>query len=112
MLVISGPQGDSNHPATKEFQSRNRDACHFRSEYERAVATYKRICFNLAIEMLVISGTAANLSVLLRRCFNLAIEMLVISGGSATETPTPEGAGFQSRNRDACHFRRKFAISI
>ena len=62
------------------FQSRNRDACHFRvrSFPIRAVAGYG---FNLAIEMLVISGNVRNpdSSVGLGR-FNLAIEMLIISG--------------------------------
>ena len=36
--------------------------------------------------------------------FNLAIEMLVISG-SSHETDALAVAVFQSRNRDACHFR-------
>ena len=86
--------------------------------------------FNLAIEMLVISGAGR------RRwqgippvCFNLAIEMLVISGCALmprrsdclfvsisqsrclsfqghTKTRAKTGITmFQSRNRDACHFR-------
>ena len=88
-------------------------------------------CFNLAIEMLVISGYSVQrlfhnrcivVSISQSRClsfqaypslprrlalpcFNLAIEMLVISGQhrlSFVGYPHPE---FQSRNRDACHFR-------
>ena len=87
-------------------------------------------CFNLAIEMLVISGsvrvdtTRTSLSVSISQsrclsfqanhpsptatfatCFNLAIEMLVISGIKREEDKKARAA-FQSRNRDACHFRR------
>ena len=60
--------------------------------------------FNLAIEMLVISGSAdVSESGGFRLCFNLAIEMLVISG---QKPRFRDGfCSFQSRNRDACHFR-------
>ena len=60
--------------------------------------------FNLAIEMLVISGSGC---VVARETgalgFNLAIEMLVISG--CYPCLTGLCVLFQSRNRDACHFR-------
>ena len=89
-------------------------------------------CFNLAIEMLVISGgrkhsvtlpNSLSVSISQSRClsfqdrsvggvdrllrlrFNLAIEMLVISGHSFVPCEMLSAKGFQSRNRDACHFR-------
>ena len=91
------------------FQSRNRDACHFRSG-QIAQIPFPLFSFNLAIEMLVISGQIKRLLLFrLRFRFNLAIEMLVISG---RHTPTcsspPSPYPFQSRNRDACHFRGLF----
>ena len=64
------------------FQSRNRDACHFRAAVENwPLVQYSR--FNLAIEMLVISGQLLPL-------LNLRSQIK-----------------FQSRNRDACHFRNQ-----
>ena len=134
------------------FQSRNRDACHFRSstqaqtsalarfnlaiemliisgcEHESAARHHIRVSisqsrclsfqarwrevvmplsvgsFNLAIEMLVISGTICPRRTTRISCFNLAIEMLVISGDSVA-AQSSRCASFQSRNRDACHFR-------
>ena len=41
----------------------------------------------------------------LLKCFNLAIEMLFISGTNAACSPTGSRDKFQSRNRDAFHFR-------
>ena len=66
------------------FQSRNRDACHVR-----------RI-----LDSMYMSTVA---------CFNLAIEMLVISGQHTDAFVFP--FKFQSRNRDACHFRASRARS-
>ena len=68
------------------FQSRNRDACHFRWELTHGTQTV-RDCFNLAIEMLVISG---------------------LTGIHARNVPLT----FQSRNRDACHFRAEIGAVI
>ena len=154
MLVISGyAYTPVTHACTPVFQSRNRDACHFRglSTDDNGLL----FCFNLAIEMLVISGehirfrpvdAAIGVSISQSRClsfqdggrrtaprllesFNLAIEMLVISGQpSLARSEPPYGFNlaiemlvisgaryppqnayryllFQSRNRDACHFR-------
>ena len=67
-------------PALVEFQSRNRDACHFR------IDKVDHINVNIC-------------------CFNLAIEMLVISGSATAFTRRDADSMFQSRNRDACHFR-------
>ena len=92
-----------NGTTSVRFQSRNRDACHFRGfprgvsssfsavsisqsrclsfqdeQLKRQIREYQR--FNLAIEMLVISGTPPQHQPRLQHCFNLAIEMLVISG--------------------------------
>ena len=88
-------------------------------------------CFNLAIEMLFISGDkdawipvdTLHVSISQSRCFsfqveehpisinsvvsfNLAIEMLFISGLMILKIYNPqETVKFQSRNRDAFHFR-------
>ena len=62
-----------------EFQSRNRDAFHFRSSL-RQTMNPTDFSFNLAIEMLFISGSNAGVS-------------------------HDTGLLFQSRNRDAFHFR-------
>ena len=62
--------------------------------------------FNLAIEMLVISGWCTELLCWTgNSSFNLAIEMLVISGLQSTAGSVRATVAFQSRNRDACHFR-------
>ena len=56
--------------------------------------------------MLVISGrTGQALSGARHCCFNLAIEMLVISGEEIPHRLLNPVPMFQSRNRDACHFR-------
>ena len=70
----------------------------------RAALETKGFCFNLAIEMLVISGKSRLAIASASVCFNLAIEMLVISGETAGMSATGNRE-FQSRNRDACHFR-------
>ena len=110
------------------FQSRNRDAFHFRTGGTSDSRGCGYDSFNLAIEMLFISGkppasarVTRNVSISQSRCFsfqgcanvhgcllppgfNLVIEMLFISG-AAPATPGVRGAEFQSRNRDAFHFR-------
>ena len=63
-----------------------------------------QLCFNLVIEMLVISGEIQKRRRLAGLRFNLVIEMLVISGGDGG-AGTHRIRAFQSRNRDACHFR-------
>ena len=55
MLVILGLSQARTGLDMGKFQSRNRDACHFRSLSREKPAA--RICFNLAIEMLVILGS-------------------------------------------------------
>ena len=96
---------ETARPLPDRFQSRNRDACHFRS-IGGCNTGLRYFGFNLAIEMLVISGrvrvackwNAFWVSISQSRClsfqvrrrrrcrhtphnrFNLAIEMLVISG--------------------------------
>ena len=57
MLVISGHISPSFVSICASFQSRNRDACHFRLCHQLGLGddAYR---FNLAIEMLVISGFA------------------------------------------------------
>ena len=86
------------------FQSRNRDAFHFRSLTKtRALALIR--CFNLVIEMLFISGKCfVHVRGSMHASFNLVIEMLFISG---TVRLVRDGGQvmFQSRNRDAFHFR-------
>ena len=129
MLIISGQETEAVFEGERHlFQSRNRDAYHFRQGCLRVSSTAQP-SFNLAIEMLIISGVSptsclpskprfnlaiemliisgqgsACFPVLLHKGFNLAIEMLIISG----ERSHFEGAVislFQSRNRDAYHFR-------
>ena len=154
MLFISGSKARIVNPHLGDvFQSRNRDAFHFRRITSCLLVPTSG--FNLAIEMLVISGARVggareavlDVSISQSRClsfqgkdmlmmqralfrFNLAIEMLVISGRikqllqpiryqrfnlaiemlviSGKELPVRLGSLFglfQSRNRDACHFR-------
>ena len=65
----------------------------------------ERLRFNLAIEMLFISGRRELLCpYAVMQCFNLAIEMLFISGKKRSIVVT-ENETFQSRNRDAFHIR-------
>ena len=105
MLVISGGQASTEVMREKKFQSRNRDACHFRCVCQVCLRPFT-FCFNLAIEMLVISGLSdVNLvappglvSISQSRCLSFQDEMHVFVGDMAGE--------FQSRNRDACHFRK------
>ena len=130
MLVISGNPSEWNNAAMPQtFQSRNRDACHFRTPATSAVAvklvqvsiSQSRCLSFQGIAMLIL--VSAYLSFQSRnrdachfrrrraQCdrtadprFNLAIEMLVISGVSQSFGSVPPDK-FQSRNRDACHFR-------
>ena len=139
MLIISGTDRErTGNNADSAFQSRNRDAYHFRARAERADPSQAADRFNLAIEMLIISGVT--LPFLLRptyQSFNLAIEMLIISGYRETHghlkkrlvsisqsrclsfqdrcrTPAilARVSRFQSRNRDAYHFRNIILISF
>ena len=65
------------------------------------------VSFNLAIEMLIISGLSAEVTFVPQdESFNLAIEMLIISG-HVPAMPAPLVPPFQSRNRDAYHFRKE-----
>ena len=116
-------------PPTHEFQSRNRDAYHFRTMVTIRPPT-RPTRFNLAIEMLIISGgrnanrctKQTHVSISQSRClsfqerypraradtlnrFNLAIEMLIISGNTNAVFHGTRMKQFQSRNRDAYHFR-------
>ena len=79
MLVISGRKVPFIGFVDMMFQSRNRDACHFRFLMRTDRLVYQS--FNLAIEMLVISGCVSPPDIArVGIGFNLAIEMLVISG--------------------------------
>ena len=71
---------------------------------EPSVTKSKGTGFNLAIEMLIISGRNRRMSRRKSVCFNLAIEMLIISGIQPSSS-TFTSFTFQSRNRDAYHFR-------
>ena len=63
-----------------QFQSRNRDACHFMEQCKTLLMFPAYFSFNLAIEMLVISCRHAIRSGRsIRGSFNLAIERLFIS---------------------------------
>ena len=110
MLIISGSLPRMCNVAHPDlFQSRNRDAYHFRFQ-TFLPGRLAKFSFNLAIEMLIISGSKicvcnserhADVSISQSRClsfqvnlssstvpapfssFNLAIEMLIISGRRA-----------------------------
>ena len=114
------------------FQSRNRDACHFRHHkastaiVKSAVSISQSRC--LSFQDVHSKGDNAigisSVSISQSRClsfqvqslgaarlqgksrFNLAIEMLVISGSNCPPADISACRRFQSRNRDACHFRR------
>ena len=86
------------------FQSRNRDAFHFRFGHT-CIGVGVCQSFNLAIEMLFISGNSPREMPVVSRCFNLAIEMLFISGNYCHRQSEYDDSRFQSRNRDAFHFR-------
>ena len=111
------------------FQSRNRDACHFRMQFgiSRQPLAYRvsisqSRCLSFQVERpqlphawdpyvsisqsrcLSFQANSSPKRRSLSMCFNLAIEMLVISG-RLTRRFTCVKSSFQSRNRDACHFR-------
>ena len=56
--------------------------------------------------MLVILGPLGDIHLPPEGSFNLVIEMLVISGEKRAQLLRRCASKFQSRNRDACHFRR------
>ena len=66
-------------------------------------------CFNLVIEVLLISRRRPSLSLSAEPCFNLVIEVLLIS--RAIDTPFPRRfLPFQSRNRGSFDF--KFTVTV
>ena len=88
----------------ESFQSRNREAFHFRNPC-RLLFPIPTRSFNLAIERLFISGKMGQ--AILKGSpvgFNLAIERLFISG-RVWRYHTNRVNRFQSRNREAFHFR-------
>ena len=108
MLFISSilPEKASTYIVNVEFQSRNRDAFHFKkcrrirdNPKKHAFQSRNRDAFHFKIHR----GHCSNLAM---HSFNLVIEMLFISSilKSAEEFNT---ASFQSRNRDAFHFKVK-----
>ena len=109
MLFISG-NCIRYHRRVKsdKFQSRNRDAFHFRSRRTREVnplslpfQSRNRDAFHFRLSTSVTTGDAY-------ACFNLAIEMLFISGSTRRLLRADSRLEFQSRNRDAFHFRCRF----
>ena len=67
------------------------------------------LCFNLVIEVLLISRSYAALGCYERgeQCFNLVIEVLLISRPPADDNPMPLAIVFQSRNRGSFDFKFK-----
>ena len=124
---VGDPYGEAHPRSVSISQSR----CLSFQGNLRILLASPLIRFNLAIEMLVISGRrnplrhlgCPEVSISQSRClsfqalagafcpalsgfrFNLAIEMLVISGFVTALTTSSPSVAFQSRNRDACHFR-------
>ena len=96
----------------KMFQSRNRDAFHFRFSHMILIAiaihlfqSRNRDAFHFR------SSAFGKMSCLLAFCFNLVIEMLFISGVRVRVPVLWISGEFQSRNRDAFHFRQHHAAS-
>ena len=86
------PQAVDIYP-TLWFQSRNRDAFHIRGPARPRASPFLR--FNLAIEMLFISGTLfSTYRIGSTNRFNLAIEMLFISGEYAINTRSEQHCCF------------------
>ena len=89
------------------FQSRNRDACHFRAEVHQPAQHHVQSRFNLAIEMLVISGDVSSVS----RKTSVSPFQSRNRDACHFRCPTSSCSSssglFQSRNRDACHFRSR-----
>ena len=83
MLVISGKPYRSLWDLTTEFQSRNRDACHFRAGRDWHCARH---------------GNWVSISQSRCLSFQVTDDTVAALHGELL---------FQSRNRDACHFRRK-----
>ena len=81
-LFMSGNSRTASGTSDASFQSRNREAFHFRMHEPQTQAFLAVVGrFNLAIEMLFISGATARLRIPnYPLCFNLVIEMLFISG--------------------------------
>ena len=88
------------------FQSRNRDSCHFRTTKPTDAIISAEMRFNLAIEILVISGYLDNNLVRVLSCLVSISQSRFLSfqvaRGGELRIPLHE---FQSRNRDSCHFR-------
>ena len=91
-----------------QFQSRNRDAFDFKILKMRVCVFGSLLCFNLVIEMLLISSDQNKMLKAENKSFNLVIEMLLISSIASLGTGGWNGgASFQSRNRDAFDFKLK-----
>ena len=92
---------------TITFQSRNRDAFHFRQRADYCPMP-SWVCFNLAIEMLFISGSDMAGE---RKSAISAFQSRNRDAFHFREAPmaVPDYiiVGFQSRNRDAFHFRKR-----
>ena len=107
MLFISGKQ-QAILRAGFPFQSRNRDAFHFRARLNPPALARRSPCFNLAIEMLFISGQISwlrqavpiHVSISQSRCFSFQVI-------KTSENRGEKCLKFQSRNRDAFHFRHE-----
>ena len=131
MLIISGCADTERLLSRLVNVSISQSRC-LSFQVRRCIAiTFGITCFNLAIEMLIISGPNNIVEPCGPwKCFNLAIEMLIISGAarrwrcsgalavsisqsrclsfqatSRRVLSRPPWNVFQSRNRDAYHFR-------
>ena len=96
---------------SNSFQSRNRDAFHFR--HIGLWHPCARACFNLVIEMLFISGQGVIaheedgdrfVSISSSRCFSFQEDAEAAIASALQE--------FQSRHRDAFHFRRAYRTRL
>ena len=93
------------------FQSRHRDAFHFRETARRLSRRRGPTCFNLVIEMLVISGKLSRRSGLPRSSFQSRHRDAFHFRGLLLDKFDACFIMFQSRNRDAFHFRWRSAMA-
>ena len=106
MLFISGPRHALQRQRRTNVSISQSRCFSFQAKRNGNCGNGAGSGFNLAIEMLFISGRRIRIPVGGRwRSFNLAIEMLFISGPLPIRRWRVAPFQFQSRNRDAFHFR-------
>ena len=85
-----------------KFQSRNRGSFDFKRK--RSHRGRSGLCFNLVIEVLLISSLPHEALAVPQDCFNLVIEVLLISSAKSS-IHVAFVKSFQSRNRGSFDFK-------